>query len=204
MYDVFVFAMIGMLVVVITFWVMASISNEKDYHLGERIQMLEEQQAEIQVNVDILTAKVNDLDNKVMTIQEEMNELVHHAKKYEDNLEHGLYWLSQIVSAEAKGECEEGQIAVANVVLNRVKSPNFPNTIKGVIFQHKQFSPVANGSIYDKPYDSAVESSRKALQGKKIVSDDVLYFYNPSIVSRGNWIRTRKVVKTIGNHSFAK
>lgn len=115
-----------------------------------------------------------------------------------------LYWLAQIISAEAKGESEEGQIAVGNVILNRVASKNFPNSIKEVIFQKGQFSPVSNGRLYDKPYDSAKESAKKVLQGQRVIGEDVLYFYSYKIVSSSNWIRTRPTVKDIGNHRFAK
>jgi len=115
-----------------------------------------------------------------------------------------LYWLSHIISAEAKGECGEGQVAVGNVILNRVESDDFPNTIKKVIFQKGQFSPVNNGSIYTKPTNSAVESAKRVLNGHKVLSKDTLYFYNPQIVSRGSWIRSRPTDKDIGNHRFAK
>lgn len=113
-----------------------------------------------------------------------------------------LYWLVRVISAEAKGEPLIGQIAVGAVVLNRVKSPLFPNTIKEVIFQPGQFSVVADGSIYEPPVPSAYTAARLALRGYDPTNGS-LYFYNPHVVSRSNWIRSRTVVKAIGRHLFA-
>ena len=115
-----------------------------------------------------------------------------------------LYWLSRIISAEAKGEPFAGQIAVGNVVLNRVKSSQFPNTVKGVIFDTKygtQFSPVAVGTIYNTPTASAVMAAKVCLEGYSL-STQMIYFYNPSIAT-SSWIgRTRPYIMTIGNHKF--
>ena len=115
-----------------------------------------------------------------------------------------LYWLSRIISAEAKGEPFSGQIAVGNVVLNRVRSSQFPNTVKGVIFDTKygtQFSPVSSGTIYNTPTASAVMAAKVCLEGYSL-STQMIYFYNPSIAT-SSWIgRTRPYIMTIGNHKF--
>ncbi len=115
-----------------------------------------------------------------------------------------LYWLSRIISAEAKGEPFAGQIAVGNVVLNRVRSKQFPNTVKGVIFDTKygtQFSPVASGTIYNTPTASAVRAAKICLEGYSL-STQMIYFYNPKIAT-SSWIgRTRPYIMTIGNHKF--
>lgn len=115
-----------------------------------------------------------------------------------------LYWLSRIISAEAKGEPLLGQIAVGNVVLNRVRSPQYPNTIYGVIFDRKhgtQFSPVAFGTIYQTPSASAVIAAKICLEGYS-VSDKALFFVNPRIATN-NWIqRNRPYAFSIGNHDF--
>ena len=115
-----------------------------------------------------------------------------------------LYWLSRIISAEAKGEPFAGQIAVGNVVLNRVKSSQFPGTVKGVIFDTKygtQFSPVASGTIYNTPTASAIRAAKICLEGYTL-STRMIYFYNPSIAT-SSWIgRTRPYIMTIGNHKF--
>lgn len=115
-----------------------------------------------------------------------------------------LYWLSRIISAEAKGEPLSGQIAVGNVVLNRVRSTSFPNTVKGVIFDKKygvQFSPTSNGTIYNTPTASAIMAAKICLEGYTL-SSKALYFFNPSIAT-SSWIsRTRPYIMTIGNHQF--
>lgn len=115
-----------------------------------------------------------------------------------------VYWLSRIISAEAKGEPLTGQIAVGNVVLNRVRSSAYPNTIYGVIFDRKhgtQFSPVSFGTIYNKPTESAVIAAKICLEGYSL-SDSILFFMNPRIATN-NWIvRNRPFAFRIGNHDF--
>ena len=115
-----------------------------------------------------------------------------------------LYWLSRIISAEARGECLEGQIAVGNVVYNRVASAEFPNTVWGVIFDRKygtQFSPVSFGTIYDTPSASAVIAAKICMEGYSF-SDKALYFVNPRLAT-STWIqRARPYLFTIGNHQF--
>lgn len=115
-----------------------------------------------------------------------------------------LYWLSRIISAESRGEPLLGQIAVGNVVLNRVASGQFPNTVKEVVFDRKygvQFEPVSNGTIYDQPTDSAVLAAKLCLEGAAPVGDS-LYFYAPAL-SAGTWISTsRAYYGTIGCHKF--
>ncbi len=117
-----------------------------------------------------------------------------------------LYWLSRIISAEAKGEPFLGQIAVGNVVLNRVRHVSYPNTIYGVIFDRKhgtQFSPVSFGTIYQKPTESAVIAAKICLEGYSI-SDSALFFLNPRIATN-NWIvKNRTFDFRIGNHDFYK
>lgn len=115
-----------------------------------------------------------------------------------------VYWLSRIISAESQGEPLLGQIAVGNVVLNRVASPDFPNTIWGVIFDRRfgvQFTPVANGSVYKAPYYLSVIAAKICLEGVT-VSPNVLYFLDPAL-STSFWIpSTRRYAFTIGSHQF--
>ena len=115
-----------------------------------------------------------------------------------------VYWLAKIISAESQGEPLLGKIAVGNVILNRVNSSEFPNTIYGVIFDRKygiQFSPVANGTIYkDATWESTV-AAKICLEGYS-VSNRILYFVNPK-VSPNSWIsRNRVFFRQIGNHAF--
>lgn len=115
-----------------------------------------------------------------------------------------LYWLSRIISAESKGEPLLGQIAVGNVVLNRVRAAQFPNTVKEVIFDSQyavQFTPVANGTIYQEPTASAVLAAKMCLEGASVAGDS-LYFFAPA-VSAGSWItQNRDFYTVIGNHHF--
>lgn len=113
---------------------------------------------------------------------------------------------ARLVEAEAKGESYEGKVAVATVVLNRVDSPLFPNTVTAVINQVVgkcyAFSPVQNGEISKPASDESKRAVEVALTRTDRLNDSI-YFYNPEIAT-DDWIRTREVVKTIGDHVFAK
>ncbi|MBV7507952.1 cell wall hydrolase [Bacillus sp. sid0103] len=113
---------------------------------------------------------------------------------------------ARLVEAEAKGESYEGKVAVATVVLNRVDSPDFPDTVTGVIKQVVgncyAFSPVQNGEINKPASNESKRAVEEALTRDDRLNDSV-YFYNPKI-AEDEWIRTRTVVKTIGDHVFAK
>ncbi len=115
-----------------------------------------------------------------------------------------LYWLSHIIGAEAKGEPFRGQLAVGNVVLNRVASQQYPNSIYAVIFDKKygvQFTPSVNGAIYDAPPASAVIAAKICLEGYSL-SDRILYFFNPSIAT-SQWIANNCTYAfRIGEHVF--
>ena len=115
-----------------------------------------------------------------------------------------VMWLSRIVHAESAGEPVNGQIAVANVVLNRVKSADYPSTIYGVIFDRNygvQFQPVANGTIYNNPSKVSVYAAKRAVDGENHVGD-CLYFLNESIATNFWIVNNRKYYTTIHNHSF--
>ena len=115
-----------------------------------------------------------------------------------------LYWLSRIVHAEAEGESYQGKVAVANTILNRVESKEYPNTIYGVIFDKKfgvQYQPVVNGRIYNTPGSESVKAAKAALEGYNNVGKS-MFFYNPK-KSSSSWIKNnRKYYTTIGNHNF--
>lgn len=115
-----------------------------------------------------------------------------------------VYWLSRIISAEAKGESLLGKIAVGNVILNRVRSKDFPNTIYGVIFDRKfgvQFTPTSNGEIYKTPTEESIIAAKICLEGYT-VNQYILYFVNPGI-SPNSWMsRNREYFGKIGNHAF--
>ena len=115
-----------------------------------------------------------------------------------------VYWLSRIINAESGGEILKGKIAVGNVILNRVKSKYFPNTIYGVIFDKKngtQFSPTANGTIYKTPNQDSIIAAKICLEGYSI-NTGILYFVNPSIVPHCWVCQNRPFYAKIGNHAF--
>ena len=115
-----------------------------------------------------------------------------------------VLWLSKIITAESKGESLIGQIAVGDVIMNRVKSPLYPNTIYGVIFDRKygvQFSPILDGSIYQNPTFTATLAAKICLEGTSL-SDNALFFLNPK-TAESNWIvKSREYAYTIGGHDF--
>lgn len=108
--------------------------------------------------------------------------------------------MANAVYGEARGEPFEGQVAVAAVILNRVKSPSFPNTPSGVIFQPRAFTAVADGQIWLEPNETAKKAVLQAINGWD-PSGGCLYYFNPKTAT-SSWIWSRPQVKTIGQHIF--
>lgn len=116
-----------------------------------------------------------------------------------------LLLLQKIVMAEAEGEPYQGKVAVANVVLNRLRSANFPDTIYKVIFQKSQFSPVANGRFERvKPNADSIKAVNAALSGVKEVTDDTYFFLSLKLAQDLTVKNSREYAKTIGDHTFYK
>ncbi len=112
------------------------------------------------------------------------------------------YLLARLIYAEARGESYKGKVAVGAVVLNRVRSSEFPNTLSGVIYQKNAFESVTNGSINNTPDDDCIRAAKEAMNGWD-PTGGCLYFYNAATVSQNSWIHTRTVKTVIGRHSFA-
>jgi N-acetylmuramoyl-L-alanine amidase len=114
--------------------------------------------------------------------------------------------IAQLVHAEAKGEPYAGKVAVATVILNRVASPDFPNTVKEVVYQKSNgyyaFTPVQNGAI-NQPADPASKAAVNEALAFRGQGKGSLFFYNPK-TAVSKWIFSREVTVTIGNHRFAK
>ena len=110
------------------------------------------------------------------------------------------YLLARCVHGEARGEPYIGKVAVAAVVLNRVKHPDFPNTIAGVIYQPLAFTAVADGQINLTPNKDSIRAARDALNGWD-PTYGALYYWNP-VTATSKWIWTRKVTLKIGKHWF--
>ena len=111
-----------------------------------------------------------------------------------------LYLLSRIISAEARGEPYEGQVAVGAVILNRMKHPSFPNTMSGVIYQPGAFSAINDGQFNEPIADISRRAAQDALNGVNPIGD-AIYYYNP-VTATNQWIRSRPIIKTIGRHVF--
>ncbi|MEO3947342.1 cell wall hydrolase [Gorillibacterium sp. CAU 1737] len=110
--------------------------------------------------------------------------------------------LARIIHAEARGESYEGQVAVGAVIVNRVESPSFPDTIREVILQRGAFTAVQDGQYELKPGKLAYQAAREALAGSD-PTKEALYYYNPHTAT-SRWIRTRPATVQIGNHVFAR
>jgi len=111
-----------------------------------------------------------------------------------------LNLLSKVVYGEARGEPYAGQVAVAAVILNRVKSSSFPNTIAGVVYQRGAFDVVTDGQINLTPNATAKKAAQDALNGWD-PSYGAIYYFNPNTAT-SKWIWSRPVTVTIGNHRF--
>ncbi len=108
--------------------------------------------------------------------------------------------LAQMISAEARGEPYEGQVAVGAVILNRIEHPSFPDTLSGVIYQKGAFTAIDDGQFWEPIASSAYNAARDALNGWD-PTGGAIYYYNPAKTSN-KFIRSRPVITTIGEHLF--
>jgi N-acetylmuramoyl-L-alanine amidase len=113
-----------------------------------------------------------------------------------------LHLLAKAVYGEARGEPFEGQVAIAAVILNRVRSPLFPNTVAGVIFEPLAFTAVADGQFYLAPNGDAYRAAQLALDGWD-PTGGAIYYFNPATAT-SPWIWSRPYIKTIGRHRFLR
>ncbi len=112
-----------------------------------------------------------------------------------------LYLMAKAIYAEGRGESYTGQVAIGAVIMNRLRSPQFPNTIAGVIYQKGAFTAVADGQINLEPNQTAYDAARDAMNGWD-PTYGALYYYNPA-KSTSAWIFSRPTVTVIGKHVFA-
>lgn len=112
-----------------------------------------------------------------------------------------LYLMAKAIYAEGRGEPYTGQVAIGAVIMNRLKSSAFPNTISGIIYQKGAFTAVADGQINLTPDQTAYDAARDAMNGWD-PTYGCLYYYNPAVATSA-WIFNRPVVTTIGKHVFA-
>lgn len=112
-----------------------------------------------------------------------------------------IYLMARAVYGEARGESYTGQVAIAAVILNRMESPDFPNTVKGVIFQPWAFTAVNDGQFWLTPDATAIRAVRDAINGYD-PTGGALYYWNP-VTATNKWIWSRPIIKQIGKHVFA-
>ena len=112
-----------------------------------------------------------------------------------------LYLMAKAIYAEGRGESYTGQVAIGAVIMNRVKSPQFPNTVAGVIYQKGAFTAVDDGQINLEPNETAYNAARDAMNGWD-PTYGCLYYYNPAVATSA-WIFERQTVTVIGKHVFA-
>ncbi|MDR3584969.1 MAG: cell wall hydrolase [Desulfosporosinus sp.] len=109
--------------------------------------------------------------------------------------------LTRVIYGEARGENFEGQVAVGAVVLNRLKDPRFPKTMRAVIYQSGAFTAVEDKQIQLDPNDQSFKAAEAALSGLD-PTNGALFYFNPRLAT-DNWIKSRSVIKRIGNHTFS-
>ena len=108
--------------------------------------------------------------------------------------------LARVVSGEARGETYEGQVAVAAVILNRVRHTSFPNSVAGVVYQPGAFDAVADGQVNGAVPVSCMQAARDAMSGWD-PTGGAIYYYNP-VTATNKWIKARPIVAVIGKHVF--
>ena len=120
------------------------------------------------------------------------------------NSESDIQLMARAINGEARGESYEGQVAVGAVILNRVKSPDFPNTISGVIYQPGAFTAVSDGQINQPIAENSTvyKAARDAMNGWD-PTNGCIYYFNPNTAT-SKWIWSKTIVKTIGKHHFCK
>ncbi len=116
------------------------------------------------------------------------------------NQDNDYYLLARVISAEARGESYEGQVAVGAVILNRVEHSSFPDSISGVIYQKGAFTCMTDGQFNQPISESAYRAARDAMNGVD-PSGGAIYYYNPATAT-SKWIFSRPQIKTIGKHVF--
>ncbi len=112
-----------------------------------------------------------------------------------------VYLLARTIYAEGRGEPYTGQVAIGAVVMNRIRSKSFPNTVAGVVYQKNAFTAVSDGQINLTPNDTAMKAARDAINGWD-PSGGALYYYNPAVATSA-WIFDRQTITVIGKHVFA-
>lgn|GEM_PF-309095 len=147
--------------------------------------------------------EINQLKSTLIRINQVLLVPDNGAKEYPVGLwltDQEVQWIAQMIHAEARGEPYLGQVAVGAVIINRVKSPKFPNTVKDVLFQEGAFQPIRNGTFYQPASEQAYRAALEALNGHD-PTNGALFFFNPTI-SKDRFMHNRTTAITIGQHRF--
>ncbi|MDO4534672.1 MAG: cell wall hydrolase [Clostridium perfringens] len=158
---------------------------------------------ELNLNYNKDELKNNELkETDLFSQSDEIVEVFNSSTKKVYLTEGDINLMAKVVFAESKGEPYTGKVAVASVILNRVTSPNFPNTVEGVITQKNAFSCVKNGVINVTPNSDSYNAVKDAINGSD-PTGKALYFYNPQIATC-SWMKgiEKHNIKTIGQHVF--
>ena len=156
------------------------------------------------INIETQCNTTLNKNNINKNIDENVVEVFSHDTKKLYITENDIELMAKLVYAESIGEPYDGKVAVASVVLNRVINPNFPNSIKEVIFQRNAFSCVKNGEIKASPNQTCYNAVYDAIKGYD-PTNEALFFYNPSTATCAWMHKTEKQdLKTIGHHTFFK
>ena len=147
-------------------------------------------------NLDI-NSNENSYPTQAQTVKQQKKEVINITNEE-------LLLLSKLVAGEARGESYEGQVAVGAVILNRVKSSKFPNSIAGVIYQPGAFTAVDDGQINEPIAEGStvLKAAQDALNGWD-PTNGAIYYFNPDTAT-SSWIWSRPLIKTIGKHRFCK
>lgn len=192
-------------------------------YINKYVKLVEEQeQYKLQIQKHQQEAKqlTEELSNKsemIEGLQQQINQLEAENKSLEgvqqtiiSNVgyipnEYERKLLEMLVECEAGGESMQGKIAVVNVVLNRIKSADFPNSISKVIYQKNQFEPVVTGIIDSKtPSQDSIEAVKRAFMGEKVVDSDIVNFWASWLDSSNGLWNHIEIVTTIGVHHFGR
>ncbi|MGM9567646.1 MAG: cell wall hydrolase [Clostridia bacterium] len=117
--------------------------------------------------------------------------------------ENEIYLMAKMIYAEARGESQQGQIAVGAVIMNRVKSDLFPNTLNGVLYQKNQFTAINDGQFYNLEPDQTALDAARAAAGGSDPTGGALYYWNPQKTNNA-WLNAKPILAVIGNHVFAR
>lgn len=147
---------------------------------------------------------INTSKNETQSVNTNVNNNVNTNVNVKSNVSSSdMDLMARLVRAEAESEPYAGKVAVAYVILNRVDSSQFPNTVHDVIYQSGQFSPVSNGEI-NKPADSSsINAVHEAVNADRSKGAGSLFFYNPKTAT-SRWLDSRPTTMIIGNHTFKK